>query len=63
MRFVRDLCCDLCADCTSRTTTHVTDPNRVKLAQKSEFVRERYVILTFGLCDVVKHVGLNTYAW
>ena len=28
-----------------------TDPNRVKLAQKPEFVRDQYVIRPLGLCD------------
>ena len=36
-----------------------TPPNRVKIAQKSGFVRDPYAILPFGLCDrALKYIRL-----
>ena len=55
-QFLRDLCV-ICLQIARHIQPRTTDPNRVKLVQKSEFIRERYVILTLGLCDrAFKHV-------
>ena len=52
-RFVRDsyVICVICVQIACHAQKLTTDPNRVKLAQKPEFVCDQYAIHPLGLCD------------